>query len=199
MRGGRSGRRAAGGRQRVLNDDGGGPRPNIVGERVALGPLRHDLIPLYCRWNNDFATTRTLARSQPLTIEAMTAAYDAALPADDCVDFTLYERATGRPIGSAYLHDIDARHRTAEFGIVIGEADARGKGYGTETARLMLNYAFTALGLANVMLRVYSFNPAGLRAYEKAGFRVVGTRRQCHAMGGRLWDVIYMEAMSNEQ
>ncbi len=172
---------------------------NIIGEWVVLGPLRRDLIPLYCRWNNDFSTTRTLARSQPLTIKAMTAAYDAALHAADCVDFTIYERAAMRPIGSAYLHDVDARNRTAEFGIVIGEADARGKGYGTETARLMLEYAFTDCGLHSVMLRVYAFNRAGLRAYEKAGFRLFGTRRQCHMMGGRLWDVIYMEATSDEQ
>ncbi|MHB8645919.1 MAG: GNAT family N-acetyltransferase [Thermomicrobiales bacterium] len=175
------------------------PTLDIAGERVALGPLRRDLIPCYCRWNNDFTTTRTLARSQPLTVDAMTTAYDAALDADDSVDCTIYERATSRPIGSAYLHGIDMRHRTAEFGIVIGEADARGKGYGTETARLMLDYAFTDLGLHTVMLRVYAFNRAGLRAYEKAGFRVFGTRRQCHMMGGRLWDVVYMEAMSNEE
>lgn len=188
-----AGEQAAGGRQQAVSSDDE-PVLNIIGERVALGPLRRDLIPLYCRWNNDFATTRTLARSQPLTIEAMTAAYDAALHADDCLDFTIYEHATGRPIGSAYLHDCDHRNRTAEFGIVIGEAEARGKGYGTEAARLMLNYAFTDLGLHTVMLRVYSFNRAGLRAYAKAGFRVFGTRRQCHMMGGRLWDVIFMEA-----
>lgn len=170
------------------------PILNIVGEGVALGPLRRDLIPRYCRWNNDFATTRTLARSQPTTIEAMTAAYDAAPDADDAVDFTIYERATNRPIGTDYLHDIDTRNRTAEFGIVIGEADARGKGCGAETARLMLDYAFATLGLHAVMLRVYAFNRAGLSAYEKAGFRATGARRQCHLMGGRLWDVVYMEA-----
>jgi len=170
------------------------PPFNIVGEHVALGPFRRDLIPVYCRWNNDFATTRTLARSQPLTIEAMTAAYDAALDDDGAVDFTIYEHASGRPIGATYLHDIDMRNGTAEFGIVIGEADARGKGYGTETARLMLAYAFTALSLHNVMLRVYAFNEAGRRAYEKAGFRAFATRRQCHMMGGTLWDVIFMEA-----
>lgn len=185
-------------KRRAMGDDRDEPILNIVGEGVALGPLRRDLIPRYCRWNNDFATTRTLARSEPTTIEAMTAAYDATLAADDCVDFTIYERTSGQPIGSAYLHAIDVRNGTAEFGIVIGEAAARGKGYGTETARLMLDYAFSALGLHNVMLRVYAFNRAGLRAYEKAGFRVFATRRQCHLMGGRLWDVVFMEATSNE-
>ncbi len=36
-----------------------------------------------------------------------------------------------------------------------------GRGYGTETTRLMLDYAFTALGLHNVMLTVFVFNAAG--------------------------------------
>ena len=35
---------------------------NIVGENVALGPLRKDLVPLYTRWFNDFGTLRTLGR-----------------------------------------------------------------------------------------------------------------------------------------
>lgn len=179
--------------------NGDAPVVNIVGERVALGPLRRELLPLYQQWNNDFATTRTLARSGPVTLAAMAAAYSAAQGSSRDVDFTIYARAGMRPIGSAYLHDIDLQNGTAEFGIVIGAVEARGRGYGTETARLMLDYAFTDLGLTNVMLRVYSFNRAGLRAYEKAGFRAFGTRRQCHAMGGRLWDVVYMEATRSAQ
>jgi RimJ/RimL family protein N-acetyltransferase len=62
----------------------------------------------------------------------------------------------------------------------------------------MLDYAFSALGLHNVMLLVFEFNRAGRRAYEKAGFREFGRRRQCRAGGGRLWDIIYMECLSTE-
>ena len=36
------------------------PDLNIVGEKVALGPLRRDLLPLYTRWMNDFDVIRTL-------------------------------------------------------------------------------------------------------------------------------------------
>jgi RimJ/RimL family protein N-acetyltransferase len=56
---------------------------------------------------------------------------------------------------------VDHRNRSATFGILIGEPECRGKGYGTETTRLMLDYAFTTLGLHNVMLTVFEFNPAG--------------------------------------
>lgn len=179
-------------------DNRGDDRPvlNIVGEGVALGPLRRDLLPAYHRWNNDFVTTRTLVQLGPTTLEQEEAEYRTLLSGEQGAFFTIYERATWRVIGMTYLADIDHRHRTAEFGIVIGEADARGKGYGTEITRIVVDYAFTALGLHNVMLTVYEYNHAGRRVYEKAGFREFGRRRQAHFMGGRLWDIIYMECLA---
>ncbi|MYB77677.1 MAG: GNAT family N-acetyltransferase, partial [Chloroflexi bacterium] len=93
---------------------------------------------------------------------------------------------------------IDHRNRTAAFGIAIGEPDARGKGYGTETAQLMLDYAFTVQGLHNVMLHVHEYNLAGIRAYTKAGFKEFGRRRECHFMGGKYWDLIHMECLASE-
>ncbi len=175
------------------------PVVNIVGEKVALGPLRRDLIPVYLRWINDFGTLRTLAaRPLPMTLEQETAWYEGRASKSDEVGFTIYALATWRPIGNTGLHHIDYRDRTAEFGIMIGEPDCRGKGYGTEATRLMLDYAFTALGLRSVMLRVMAYNLAGIRAYTKAGFTEIGRRRQAHFMGGQWWDVGYMDCLVSE-
>ncbi|HET9015562.1 MAG TPA: GNAT family protein [Thermomicrobiaceae bacterium] len=184
----------------TIPDGDDGPILNIVGELVALGPLRRDLLPSYHRWINDFQTLRTLAAApRPTTLEQEQAWYDhAATGGPDTVYFTIYERATLRPIGNTELHHIDFRNRAAEFGILIGEPEARGKGYGTEATRLVLDYAFVALGLHNVMLTTYEFNLAGRRAYEKAGFKVIGRRRQSRLMGGRLWDEIFMDCLSSE-
>ena len=75
-----------------------------------------------------------------------------------------------RPIGSVYLRDIDEEHKKAEYGIFIGEPDCYQKGYGTEAAQLMCEYAFSYLGLHKVMLRVYADNERAIKSYEKAGF-----------------------------
>jgi diamine N-acetyltransferase len=175
------------------------PVLSIEGELVALGPLRRELLPLYQRWINDLGTTRTLdLPPQPMTIEKEQDWYDQNSRAENSVPFTIYERETLRPIGNTGLDGVDHRNRTATFGIVIGEPDCRGKGYGTETTRLMLDFAFTALGLHNVMLMVFEFNPAGIRTYEKAGFREIGRRRKSRMMGGRLWDDVYMDCLSSE-
>jgi diamine N-acetyltransferase len=172
---------------------------NIVGEKVALGPLHSDLLPHDYGWTNDLATLRMQGSvPEPWPVERIVRRYESGAVAADLILFAIYERAMMRPIGVTNLQAIDERHGTAEFVIFIGAADARGKGYGTETTRLMLDYAFTMLGLRNIVLTVYAYNPAARRAYEKAGFRECGRRRASVWMGGRLWDTIYMECLASD-
>jgi RimJ/RimL family protein N-acetyltransferase len=175
------------------------PLVNIIGEHIALGPLRRDLVPLYLRWRNDFDVQRTFGNvPAPVTLEARTAWFDEQATVADAIWFTIYAVDDWRPIGTTDLFEVDHRLRTARFGMLIGEADARGKGYGTETVRLMLDYAFTALGLHNVMLSVSEYNLAGRRAYEKAGFREFGRRREADPLAGTRWDEIYMDCLASE-
>jgi RimJ/RimL family protein N-acetyltransferase len=84
------------------------PALNVVGELVALGPLRRDLIPAYQRWINDFQTTRTLAVApRPVTQEQETHWYEEAVTSEHDVSFTVYERATLHPVGVSSLTGID--------------------------------------------------------------------------------------------
>ena len=176
------------------------PTLNIVGENVALGPLRKDLVPTYTRWYNDFHTLRTLdATPLPLTLEQDERQHERLVALSETqVSFTVYERKNARPIGNVGLLEVDYRNRTAELALVIGEPDTRGKGYGTESTQLALDYAFIGLGLHNVMLRVFEYNIAGIRVYTKVGFREYGRRRESILMGGKLWDTVFMECLSTE-
>ena len=173
---------------------------NIVGEKVALGPLRKDLVPTYTQWYNNFYTLRTLGTTPvPLTLEQDERQHERLVArAETEISFTVYELCGSRPIGNVGLFDVDYRNRTAELGLIIAEPDARGKGYGTETTQLVVDYAFTALGLHNVMLTVFEFNLAGIHVYTKVGFREFGRRRESIFMGGKLWDIIYMDCLSTE-
>ena len=172
------------------------PFVHFAGALVALGPL-HRHLP-YQEWLSDFAIARTNGSPRPLTHEQALAWYEQNTTSEREVWFAIYEVATGRPIGLTELSEIDTHNRRAEFGITIGEAECRGKGYGTEATRLMLDYAFMALSLHSVMLTVNAYNLAGLHAYQKAGFREFGRRRECRMMGGKLWDKIYMDCLATE-
>lgn len=171
----------------------------IEGEQVALGPQRREHVPLVERWLNDLAVVAPLGGTlRPLTTEEEILQYEETSRNPQQVWFAVYERATLRPIGISGLRDLDQHQRTAEFVIFIGEQECWGKGYGTETAWLILDYGFTALGLHNIMLRVFSFNVRGIRAYRRAGFREVGRRRQAFRLAGRVYDTIFMDCLASE-
>jgi RimJ/RimL family protein N-acetyltransferase len=183
-----------------MPDPEGPPIVNITGERVVLGPLSRDLLPTFTRWINDFHALRTLGglRPGPTTLESEEAWYTRVTTEGDSVTFLIRERLSSVPIGTTGLHRIDFRNRAATFGIMIGEQSARGQGYGTEAARLMLDYAFNAVGLHSVSLTVAEYNIAGQRAYRKAGFRECGRLREHILLGGRMWDQILMDCLANE-
>ena len=84
------------------------------------------------------------------------------------------------------------------LGLFIGEAEQRGKGYGTEAIRLILDYGFNILNLHNVMLLVHADNTNGLMCYKKVGFKEVGRRREARIKGGCYIDLIYMDILSTE-
>lgn len=100
-----------------VNDPGSGEQPvlNIVGELVALGPLRRDLLPLYQRWINDFGAASRLGSFVPLTLAQEESWYYSVIKSKKAITFTVYERHGARPIGTTGLTGIDQRNHRAEF------------------------------------------------------------------------------------
>lgn len=173
---------------------------NITGNLVALGPLSKDMLPLFTRWINDFGAQQRVGIPVPgpMTHEAEEQWYESVSTGSDRCTFAIRERESMNLIGSTALHGIDLRNREATLGIMIGEPSARGKGYGTEATSLMLDYAFTILGLHSVNLTVAEFNIAGQKAYARAGFRECGRFREHLWFGDRWWDQILMDCLSDE-
>ena len=96
-----------------------------------------------------------------------------------------------------YIRDIDRHHNKAEYGIFIGEADARGRGVGTAAAKLMLRYCFEEEQLHRVYLRALSENGQAIRSYEKAGFRREGLLRDDVCIEGDYRDIVWMAAVNS--
>jgi diamine N-acetyltransferase len=173
----------------------------VVGDKVALGPLRRDLAADYARWMNDPAVRSGLNQMGIATPESQAKWVEdnleqSAKSEPEVVEFTIYDRTDSAPIGTAGLLGILHAHGNAEFAIYLGER--RGQGLGTEATRLVLDYAFHVLQLRNVLLETLEWNAAGLAAYERAGFRRIGVRRGARISRGRPTDIVLMDAVPED-
>jgi diamine N-acetyltransferase len=177
------------------------PIINLRGERVALGPLHHGLLPLIERWGNDFQTADLGGDDpRPHTAESIAAGWEPLLRGErpDWTGFAIYTLPELRPIGITNIRDFTNPHGTAEFGITIGDVPDRGQGFGTEATRLLLDYAFTVLGVHNIWLDTPAYNVGAIRAYEKVGFREIGRRRGARTLAGTRYDVVLMDCIADE-
>ena len=107
---------------------------NLVGDKVALGPFTRDAFDLHVRWVNDWDAQVTLASSPlgPRTPETEAAWWERVTRGERDRGFVIYEREQLVPIGTVSLTGIDYHNQRAGLGILIGEREFRGKGYGTE-------------------------------------------------------------------
>jgi RimJ/RimL family protein N-acetyltransferase len=62
----------------------------------------------------------------------------------------------------------------------------------------VLDYAFSVLGLHNVMLSMAGYNERALRTYRRVGFREIGRRREICSIGNKFYDAVFMDCLSTE-
>lgn len=151
---------------------------------VALGPLRRDLVATYVAWENDPLVKRGFGRTADITAPERAAGLEAQLNGRN-MHFTLYSVTEAHllPVGTATLA-VDQAVAAAEYSVCLGP-EGRGRGLAAPLTRLVLHHGFTTGKLHNVLLAVLEPNTRAVRAYERAGFRHVGRRRD-----SGLWDGI---------
>jgi RimJ/RimL family protein N-acetyltransferase len=170
--------------------------PFLIGLTLYLRPLEKTDATMVMGWLNDPEVNRTLQTCFPINLVFEEAFIEKTSPSD--LRLVIVLRDNDKPIGVVGLHEPDLRNRHAGFGITIGAKEEWGKGYATEATRLFVQHAFATLNLHRVWLKVYAYNPRGLRVYEKVGFQKEGVLRQDNFREGRYWDTIIMGLLREE-
>ena len=144
---------------------------------VTLLPFEWHHAQATLRWNNDRELQRLLDRSGTISEDDHARWFNTLAGRDDTLFLAIHATPDARHIGNVWLANIDRRHRKAEVRVVIGDATARGSGYGSVALDAMALYAFDRLDLHRVYSYVLAVNPRARRAFERAGFVLEGTLR----------------------
>ena len=176
------------------------PSPFLSGERVVLRPLAlEDLDGSYGAWLNDYEVTRFLETgSFPTTKASLQRYFEEVAKRPDNVLLAIVDRATTTHIGNIKLGPIHPIHRRADLGILVGDKQCWGRGYGTEAIRLILDYGFRRLNLHKITLGVYADHRAAMSVYKKLGFVIEGTLKQHLFRDGAFRDKFVMGLLRSD-
>ena len=171
----------------------------LVGSRCYLSPLSHEDAAAHTVWENDLEVAIPLGDEAytPTSLEKMHEQIDGALRNQAHV-FSIVDSESEQTIGRCMLTNLDAINRSAMLGIMIGDKAFQNRGYGQESVRLLLDYAFNLLNLNNVMLGTFSFNARAIAAYKRVGFKEIGRRRQSRIIAGKMYDDVLMDILASE-
>ncbi len=172
--------------------------PFLIGNQIYLRAIEAADAELLTSYINDQDVIRTLNRFRPANQGQQEDFIRTANEDKSCIFLGIVTKEEDHLIGTLGLHGMEYKDRCGTFGIYIGDKDQWGKGYGGEATRMILDYGFGTLNLNRIELTVYENNERGIRAYERAGFKIEGRFRKKKYREGRHLDMILMGILKEE-
>jgi RimJ/RimL family protein N-acetyltransferase len=163
------------------------PIPPWQAGRIRLRLLEAEDLPRTLAWRNQDHIRRWFFFSARLTLEQHIGWFARYQQCDD--DFVFIIEETGselRPIGQAAIYNVDWVGGTAEYGrLMIGEADAAGRGLAREATNAVVTLAFEQLGLQEIHVEVIPGNAGSIKLCKACGFEVTGSTEKAVRMSRR--------------
>jgi RimJ/RimL family protein N-acetyltransferase len=174
----------------------------LKGKRVLLRPVKRADISYFLKWFNDPEVIQYLTLYLPMT-EMSEEKFIEELGTTRAKSVVLFvievvEGDSTKPIGNCSLDEVDSKDHKAGFGMVIGEKDYWSKGYGTEAARLIINYGFQQLNLHRISSGAFAFNERSIKLHKKVGFREEGRLREAFFKNGQYHDLVLFGILREE-
>ena len=172
--------------------------PIFKGQVLRLAaPLAEDQA-IFASWTQDDDYLRMLD-DDPIRPESLANyASFADAPDDKSFYFHLRTLRDDTLIGFVVLFNLKWGNQSAEMAIGIGDKSYRGKGFGHDGLKLILNYGFNELNLHRISLTVMDYNQAAIKAYERLGFVHEGTQRQAVQRQGKRFDLLSYGILRDE-
>jgi RimJ/RimL family protein N-acetyltransferase len=172
----------------------------ITGNEIYLRPIEpEDADGDYLAWVNA-PSIRCYMESLhfPNSRESLKSFIESQNERKDTAFFAIVDSKTDKHIGNAKLGPVDWVNRVAMFGRMIGDPAARGRGIGTEVAKLLIDYGFRELNLHRVTSATLAGNKAAIKSNEKAGMTVEGIHREAKYTDGSYKDLVSMAILKSE-
>lgn len=169
-----------------------------VGESIYIRKMEESDTEKIVEWRNSEAVRPHFIYQKLFTKESHLEWIHTMVNTGKVVQFIICSLDTDEPMGSVYIRDIDLQHKKGEYGIFLAPTTMRGKGIGTQAARLAIEYGFSSLQLHRIFLRVFAENLQAIRSYEKAGFIKEAYLNDDVCIDGKYKDMVLMAIIQKD-
>ncbi len=177
----------------------GGIVINIHGKKVTLRALElEDMEALRSYHNDPVVASLVRGWSFPISSYQQKKWYESMIVDKTNHRFAVETEEEGF-IGISTLTSIDIKNRSAQQGLIIGNPDVRGRGYGLDTIMATMRYAFEELQLNRLDGDIVETNLASLHLYlKKCGWVEEGRLRQYVYRNNQYYDGIMVGILKDE-
>jgi RimJ/RimL family protein N-acetyltransferase len=172
---------------------------NILGKKIVLRAIEEADIPILHEWANDPTTQNIIGNIHfPSSFEYQKTWFKN-LQNDTLNQRLAVDTQEQGIIGISSIMQIDWRNNHAWHGIVLGNKDIRGKGYGIDAVMATMRYAFDEMHLERLDGSIIEYNTVSYSFYcDKLGWKKEGVRRNYYYRQGRYWDQIIVGITKND-
>ena len=166
--------------------------PQIENDRLLLKPMETKFISInYLQWMNDKDVCKYLETSIPYSKFELEDFVNSMI-AKKIFFWAITLKHNDLHIGNIKIDPINYRHRIGEYGILMGDKNNWGKGFGKEASKQVIDYCFNVIGLRKITLGVIKDNVAAVKLYRTLGFEEEGIYRMHGKYAGKYRDAIRM-------
>jgi len=145
---------------------------NLKSERLIYEPLgiKH-LSKKYLLWMNDEEVIKYIESGGNYTYK-MLKEFLLKHEENKILFWAIILRDSKTHIGNIKIDPIDEVNKSGEYGILIGDKNAWGKGFAFEASKTIIDFCFNSLKLSQITLGVKKKNLSAIKLYNKLGFKI---------------------------
>lgn len=173
----------------------------IAGKRVYLRAFESDDYILINKWRNDPEINHFLGGNVFLVSAEREKKSVENKIFDDSknIYFAICDIQSNEIIGFSSINNIDMRNLKAQWGgTLIGDKEYIGKGYGKESAALMLNFLFNQYPINKCYSSCLEDHPATIKLFLALGFKQDGILRQDVFKHGEFKNLLLFSILRSE-
>jgi aryl-alcohol dehydrogenase-like predicted oxidoreductase/RimJ/RimL family protein N-acetyltransferase len=163
-------------------------------ERLSMEHLSQD----YLKWMNDPEVFIYLESGGNYT-EEMLRLYIEQQANKDILFWAIKIKATGKHIGNIKIDPVYPENNSGEYGIMIGDKTAWGKGYAKEASLRIIAHSFEKFSLSQITLGVIEDNTKAFELYKKMGFEIAEKKLNCGSYNNKACNLIRMVLKNEKQ